>query len=182
MVGATGSGSQIRRPANTFRNNSQQESKDASALAGGTLIANVIFPLPHDIYSTYFATTKLLATSAGKDNVSRSEPTNKRKWFEAPLVPSLAAADEIHHPMGSGKWFLPFLLLGCGRAAFILCMCRQAAGARAMKPPLSRTGNTRSWGKTPALLPLCSLRIGSPSPSENEGHSYVNLCTVGRAH
>ena len=176
----------MRWPEHPFRKNSQQESKDASALAGATLITNVILPLPHDIYSMHFATTKRPATSARTDKVSRSKPTDKRRWFKAPLVPSLAAADEICHPMGSGKWFLPFPLLRCGRAAFILCMCPQAAAdkaaARATKPPLSRTGSTRSWRRTPALLPLCSLRIGSPSPSENEGHSYLNWCTIGHVH
>lgn len=52
----------------------------------------------------HFATTKLLTTCAGRDKVSRPKPTNKRRWFKAPLIPSLAAADEICHPMGSGEW------------------------------------------------------------------------------
>jgi len=109
MVDATGSGSQMRWPENAFRNSSQQESKDASAVASATLITNVILHLRHDIYSVYFAATELLATSSAAGKVSRSKPTYKRRWFKAPLVSSLAAAVEICHPMGSGKWFLPFL-------------------------------------------------------------------------
>ena len=66
-----------------------------------------------------------------KGKVSGSKPTNKRRWFRAPLVPSLAAADEICHPMDSCKWFLPFLLLRCGRTAFVLCMCPEAVADEA---------------------------------------------------
>jgi len=56
----------MRWPQNACRNNSQQESNDTSALAGATLITNVILPLPHDIYSMHFAAAAVLATCAGK--------------------------------------------------------------------------------------------------------------------
>lgn len=119
-AGASGLDSHVMWPESTPSNKFQQKQKDTSALAGATIMRNVILPLPRDIHYVHFATTKLLTTSRGKDKASR--PKSTKRGGGSRRFSLLVSRRWDVPPIGWGKWLLLFSLLWCGRAAFIPCM------------------------------------------------------------